>query len=145
MRFATEKFDLTNIDQENWQFIHLTNYAINKENHNNQGGFKTLFSDLLLDLKDGGQHTDKMIEGIHDLIIKTILTAQNKLKLNYSFLQPNCLDFDMGFELLGFDILLDCRLKPILLEVNSYPSFAIDGSIDDKVKRSLITDTLKIV
>jgi len=40
----------------------------------------------------------------------------------------------MSFELLGFDILLDENLKPILLEVNSYPSFAIDGEVDKQVK-----------
>jgi tubulin polyglutamylase TTLL6/13 len=51
----------------------------------------------------------------------------------------------MGFELLGFDILLDKNLKPIILEVNSYPSFAIEGGIDEKVKRNLIKDTFHIV
>lgn len=60
-------------------------------------------------------------------------------------MQPKCKDFDMCFELLGFDILLDEDLKPWLLEVNSYPSFALDGDIDWIVKTKLIKDTLKIV
>ena len=51
----------------------------------------------------------------------------------------------MCFELLGFDILLDENLKPWLLEVNSYPSFALDGEVDKMVKTGLIKETLKIV
>ena len=51
----------------------------------------------------------------------------------------------MCFEVLGFDILLDESLKPWLLEVNSYPSFALDGEFDKLVKTKLIQDTLKIV
>jgi len=56
-----------------------------------------------------------------------------------------CRDFDMSFELLGFDILLDEDMKPWLLEVNSYPSFAVDGEVDKIVKTKLIRDCLKIV
>lgn len=51
----------------------------------------------------------------------------------------------MCFELVGFDILLDQDLKPWLLEVNSYPSFAVESDVDEKVKRKMIEDTLKIV
>jgi hypothetical protein len=49
------------------------------------------------------------------------------------------------FELLGFDILLDKKLKPWLLEVNHAPSFNDDTEVDKIVKTGLITDTFSIL
>lgn len=46
----------------------------------------------------------------------------------------------MCFELLGFDVILDSNLKPILLEVNHAPSFATDSPLDYEIKRSLFVD-----
>jgi len=46
----------------------------------------------------------------------------------------------MCFELLGFDIILDSNLKPMLLEVNHAPSFATDSPLDYEIKRSLFVD-----
>lgn len=49
------------------------------------------------------------------------------------------------FELLGLDILLTDKLKPILLEVNHSPSFSTDSPVDLKVKRQVILDTFRIL
>jgi tubulin polyglutamylase TTLL6/13 len=40
----------------------------------------------------------------------------------------------MCFEILGFDIILDAKGKPYLLEVNHAPSFACDFKIDHDIK-----------
>ncbi len=45
----------------------------------------------------------------------------------------------------SFDILLDKKLKPWLLEVNHAPSFNDDTEVDKIVKTSLITDTLRLL
>jgi D-alanine-D-alanine ligase-like ATP-grasp enzyme len=47
---------------------------------------------------------------------------------------------DCCFELLGFDIILDQKLKPWLLEVNHLPSFNADTGIDEEIKSKLIKD-----
>lgn len=47
----------------------------------------------------------------------------------------------MCFEILGFDILLDKKLKPWLLEVNHLPSFNDDTDVDKEIKANLIQDT----
>ena len=44
-----------------------------------------------------------------------------------------------------FDIILDHKGKPILLEVNHTPSFSTDTPLDDSVKFSVIHDTLKLM
>ena len=50
-------------------------------------------------------------------------------------------DPDLCYELLGFDIMLDYKLKPWLLEVNHLPSFNSDTEADESVKHELIRDT----
>jgi len=44
-----------------------------------------------------------------------------------------------------FDIILDSKGKPILLEVNHTPSFTTDTPLDDAVKFGVIHDTLKLM
>ena len=47
------------------------------------------------------------------------------------------------FELYGFDILVDNKLKPWLLEVNISPSLSSSSPLDKKIKTVLIADKLK--
>eukprot|EP00877_Chromochloris_zofingiensis_P014368 jgi/Chrzof1/9185/Cz03g39030.t1 len=49
------------------------------------------------------------------------------------------------FEVLGYDILLDAKLRPWLVEVNHSPSFNIDSPLDRSVKEQLICDALQLV
>ena len=51
----------------------------------------------------------------------------------------------MCFEILGFDVILDSKLKPWLLEVNFTPSFHTDSEIDLKVKAGVIEETLRLI
>ena len=51
----------------------------------------------------------------------------------------------MCFEILGFDIFLDERLKPWILEVNHSPSFSTDSPLDFKVKKNLIGDVIELL
>jgi tubulin polyglutamylase TTLL6/13 len=46
------------------------------------------------------------------------------------------------FEILGFDVLIDEKLKPWLVEVNHAPSFSTDTPLDFKIKKDVIADTL---
>mmetsp|Transcript_17365 Transcript_17365/g.16574 ORF Transcript_17365/g.16574 Transcript_17365/m.16574 type:complete len:95 (-) Transcript_17365:276-560(-) len=49
------------------------------------------------------------------------------------------------FEIYGFDILLDHRLRPWLLEVNISPSLSSSSPLDKKIKTTLICDTMNLV
>lgn len=59
--------------------------------------------------------------------------------------QPSDAENRMCFELLGFDIMLDQDLKPVLLEVNHAPSFATDSPLDYDIKKSLFVDMFKML
>ena len=128
------------------RFIHLTNYSINKfsdtfvhndNSENDHQGSKwslTAFRNFLI---SHGENVDFLYYQIEDIIIKTILSAENVMFNTFVMQVPhrsNC------FEILGFDILIDSQLKPWLLEVNLSPSLACDSPIDQKIKGELIAD-----
>jgi hypothetical protein len=49
------------------------------------------------------------------------------------------------FEILGFDILLDDKLKPWVLEVNRCPSFGANQQIDFDIKSKLLIDSFELL
>jgi len=124
-------------------FMHLTNYAINKDSDDfifneeesfDDVGHKRSLSAVLKQLEDEGQNSSKIMDRICDLIIKTIVMCQPSIAHAYRTLQPDDYENSMIFEILGFDVLLDSKCKPWLLEVNSSPSFATDTPLDKKIK-----------
>ena len=48
----------------------------------------------------------------------------------------------MCFKILGFDVLIDEKLKPWNIEINHAPSFATDTSFDWKIKKDVIVDAI---
>lgn len=61
--------------------------------------------------------TSKLWADIDDIVIKTLISAHPVLKHHYQSCFSNHTTGCACFEILGFDILLDRRLKPWLLEV----------------------------
>jgi len=64
-----------------------------------------------------------------------MLVSSNKLAEH----RNNC------YELYGFDILLDHKLKPYILECNVCPSLSSASALDKRIKYSLLSDTLNLV
>lgn len=62
----------------------------------------------------------------------------------YKSCQPDDHDNSMAFEILGFDVMLDRNLKPYLIEVNHSPSFTADTPLDKKIKKTLVSDTIRL-
>ena len=63
----------------------------------------------------------------------------------YRSCQPDDTENSMCFEILGFDVFIDEKLKPWILEVNHAPSFTTDSPLDFKIKKNLINDTIKLL
>ena len=68
-------------------------------------------------LEQRSYDTEELINNIDDVIIKTIISAHPILKHNYRTCFPHHDLCSACFEILGFDILLDYKLKPYVLEV----------------------------
>jgi len=153
VRFATEHYEKVNESNKLQSFIHFTNFAINKENPSYIPGeddvkstsHKRSILDFFSELEGIGINVKRIWAEIEDLVVKTMISIQPILKQNYVLSQSNDPYNQMCFEILGFDVILDNRLKPILLEVNHSPSFQTDSSIDLKIKNRLIEDTIRLL
>jgi tubulin polyglutamylase TTLL6/13 len=70
-------------------------------------------------LVEHGYDIVKLWADIDDVIIKVLISAHSVLKHNYRACFPHHYRGSACFEILGFDILLDRKLKPYVLEVRS--------------------------
>jgi hypothetical protein len=82
---------------------------------------------------------------IKDIIVKTMVVGQPYLSHLYRSCQPEDLDNSMCFQILGFDILIDRKFRPWLIEVNQSPSFATDSPLDYKVKKAVLQDAFHLL
>jgi tubulin polyglutamylase TTLL4 len=79
---------------------------------------------------------------IRDVIIKSLISVEPHI---YNTMSRHTKHKNICFELFGFDILLDSKLKPWLLEVNISPSLSSSSPLDKKIKTVLMCDTLNLV
>uniref|UniRef100_A0A3B3ZJ22 Tubulin tyrosine ligase-like family, member 6 n=1 Tax=Periophthalmus magnuspinnatus TaxID=409849 RepID=A0A3B3ZJ22_9GOBI len=108
-RFCTSKYNEPTHNNVEDVCMHLTNYSINKHSEN-----------FVRDEDTGSKRYilhKKMWNDIEDVIIKVLISAHPILKHNYHTCFPNHTNGSACFEILGFDVLLDHRLRPWLLEV----------------------------
>jgi len=150
VRLATEKY--TNAKSKiKKKYVHLTNYSVQKKaagyNKNEEGedessGSKWTFAGFKEHCAANSIDYDKVFKRIHDVIIKTIISVEPTIAYN---MNRSSRSKNICFELFGFDILLDKKLKPWLLEVNVSPSLGSGSALDKKVKTSLLCDTFNLV
>ena len=80
-------------------------------------------------LKEQNVDVDSLKERIHDVILKSLVAAEDAIPPQVN-----------SFELFGYDILIDDNYKPWLIEVNASPAMACDNALDKNVKNQLIED-----
>lgn len=136
VRFSTERYDLSSLDN---RFSHLTNTSINKtgpqysvEKESIGTGCKWTLSKLRHFFHKCSIDDRLLWHRITSIIIITLLSQVQDIPSDSS----NC------FELFGFDILIDEKLKPWLLEVNFSPALGNDCTQDEIVKKPLLNDIL---
>ncbi|KAL4834621.1 hypothetical protein H8958_006384 [Nasalis larvatus] len=148
-RFATTSYSRPCTDNLDDICMHLTNYSINKHSSNfsrdAHSGSKRKLSSFNAYMEDHSYNVEQIWRDIEDVIIKTLISAHPIVRHNYHTCFPSHTLSSACFEVLGFDILLDRRLKPWLLEVNHSPSFSTDSRLDKEVKDGLLYDTLVLI
>ncbi|KAG1711843.1 hypothetical protein DVH05_009085 [Phytophthora capsici] len=155
VRFCTEKYSTSKSALQN-PFGHLTNYSINKRNaaafQKNQddpqadethalSSSKWSIQMLFNFLKDQGkaQEVENFQQALEELIVKTLIAVEEKLASASSGRRN-------GFELYGFDVLLEGdSMKPRLLEVNVFPSLSSSSPMDKRIKTVLVSDLFQLV
>ncbi|XP_062387207.1 tubulin polyglutamylase ttll6-like isoform X2 [Sardina pilchardus] len=147
-RFCTSQYNHPNNNNLQNVCMHLTNYAINKHSENfvrdELAGSKRKLSTVLESLCcDTGQ----VWADIEDVVIKALIAAHPVLKHSYNtcFTRHTACGSGACFEILGFDVLLDHKLKPWVLEVNHSPSFTTDSRLDREVKDKMLYDSLVLI
>jgi len=111
-RFASEKYKLKAFNNP---FIHLTNYAINKDNANYKAdsnasastGHKRSLESIFIQIAREGIDIESLKEKMRDMIVKTLISIQPDLVHHYRTSQPSDIYNNMCFEILGFDVLVD--------------------------------------
>jgi hypothetical protein len=138
VRFSTDKYSLKSLDNK---FAHLTNTSINKyaPNLNSKKGVigpgcKWSFEHLKDYFRKHNMDYDALWFKIKMIVILTLVQFSSSVQ-----------NYECCFELLGFDIFVDKKQKPWLLEVNTPPALAIDGPLDEQIKPQLIKDILEIL
>jgi len=148
VRFASNKYsnDSACVDDV---YMHLTNYSINKKSSNYTSnedaescqGHKWTLKSLWRHFDAEGIDHKVVWEKIKDLMIKTVISAESQI---VSLFHSNVSSRYSCFELFGFDILLDSKLKPWLIEVNISPSLHSSSSLDLDVKSHLTTEVFNM-
>ncbi|NWY76472.1 TTLL4 polyglutamylase, partial [Erithacus rubecula] len=148
VRFASCKYS-SSMESLGNKFMHLTNYSVNKKNTEYKSnsdetacqGHKWALKALWSYLTQKGVNSEAIWEKIKDIVIKTIIASEpyvNSLVKMY-VRRPYCCH-----ELFGFDIMLDEKLKPWILEVNISPSLHSNSPLDVSIKGQMIRDLLNL-
>uniref|UniRef100_A0A3B4E2X5 Tubulin tyrosine ligase-like family, member 7 n=1 Tax=Pygocentrus nattereri TaxID=42514 RepID=A0A3B4E2X5_PYGNA len=153
VRMGTEKYHTPNESNLNQLYMHLTNYSVNKHNENferdetvDKGSKRSIgwFTEFL---RCNDYDVAKFWGDVSELVVKTLIVAEPHVLHAYRMCRPGQPpgSDSVCFEVLGFDIILDRKLKPWLLEINRAPSFGTDQKIDYDVKKGVLLNALKLL
>lgn len=124
------------------KYVHLTNDAVQKTSEDYgkfEHGNKVSFADFqkYLDLHDRSTRLNEhILPAIRQLV-------QDSLKATYFRLDPA--RRHATFEVLGYDVMLDWRLKPVLIEVNTNPCLALVAPLLFRLLPQMLEGAFRIV
>lgn len=149
VRFASVQYNNASTSLAD-RYMHLTNYSVNKSSssytHNADAGqcqgHKWTLKSLWGYLKAQGVDTQALWSRVADLVIKTVISGEHDIVIRS---RKNVRSRYSCHELFGFDVIIDERLRPWLLEVNISPSLHSASPLDHSVKGPLIADLLNMI
>ncbi|KAM9386324.1 tubulin polyglutamylase TTLL7 [Pholidichthys leucotaenia] len=153
VRMGTEKYHTPNEANLSQLYMHLTNYSVNKHNENFERdetvdkGSKRSINWFTEFLRTNDYDVAKFWGDVSELVVKTLIVAEPHVLHAYRMCRPGQPpgSDSVCFEVLGFDIILDRKLKPWLLEINRAPSFGTDQKIDYDVKKGVLLNALNLL
>lgn len=153
VRLATEKYLPPHESNVNHLYMHLTNYSVNRHNEYYEKnttidtGSKRSIRYFNEYLRRSDIDVAMLWRNIADMIVRTLIVAEPHVLHAYRMCRPGVPSGSdsVCFEVLGFDIMIDRKLRPWLLEINRSPSFGTDERLDFEIKSSLIEDTFKLL
>ncbi|NWV84807.1 TTLL7 polyglutamylase, partial [Dasyornis broadbenti] len=153
VRMGTEKYHPPCDSNLSQLYMHLTNYSVNKHNEHferdetEDKGSKRSIKWFTEFLETNNLDVSKFWSDISELVVKTLIVAEPHVLHAYRMCRPGQApgSDSVCFEVLGFDILLDRKLKPWLLEINRAPSFGTDQKIDYDVKKGVLLNALQLL
>ena len=84
---------------------------------------------------------DEVFSKIKLLCVKTLMAVEPSINTAMRTVKHK----NQCFEVYGFDVMVDAKLRPWLLEVNVAPSLSSSSPYDKQVKCKLLCDTLHMV
>eukprot|EP00041_Stephanoeca_diplocostata_P033605 m.1115679 g.1115679 ORF g.1115679 m.1115679 type:complete len:971 (+) comp24371_c0_seq1:198-3110(+) len=166
VRLSTERYKAPSTANLDKLHMHLTNYSINKnaaefdDSDAVDQGSKRTVAWMMEWLADNGHDPEVIWGKFADIIIKTLIVAHPHNVHAYRVSQrkaksPRKGTSDMEsmwaenssncFAILGFDVFLDHRLRPYVIEVNRSPSFTCDAPLDQDIKYGVIASAIKLL
>ena len=109
--------------------------------------FKWSLSELKqhLELEFGAKTWDSIWSGTKNVILKTLISSERPISSNLIKHDKGEVYTNQGFELFGFDIMIDENNKPSLIEVNCIPSLESSSNMDWMVKCGSVTDLFNML
>ena len=83
-----------------------------------------------------------MFSKIKDVIIKSLISIEPHIVNNFNRFTKHR---NTCFEVYGFDVIIDAKLKAWILEVNVCPSFSSSSYLDKKVKTMMLSDAFHCI
>ena len=149
VRFCSKSFTMNNTSR----FTHCCNVSVNKKDNSYVAPESNTFSEghdkwplrclwEILSKREGKEVVEQLQQTIKDILVKTIIASEPEV---VGKLKGIVKDSRKCFELFGFDVLIDNKLKPWILECNISPSLMSPSTLDYKCKSILLADTLHLV
>lgn len=92
--------------------------------------------------KKMGINSKEVFGGIKDVIIKSLISIEPHIVNNFNRFTKHK---NTCFEVYGFDVIVDAKLKAWILEVNVCPSFSSSSYLDKKIKTMMLCDAFHCV
>ena len=126
-KLTTRPFTLDRASLGN-RFVHLTNSAVLRNDVEVElAGQRMTHIAYRERLRADGIDDARLFRDVHTLVAKTLLAAREPI---IQFNTHHGIRLDGQFILLGFDVLVDAKLRPWLIEVNTGPSLKVEAKLE---------------